>query len=74
IELPEDGVFVSLGWLPKESNNSDSEKPPIILGNMNADRNYVFRNFKDIKWFPANSKSYTTDGFRVPNISITVTY
>lgn len=74
IELPEDGVFVSFEWIPQIGVTNENDDPPILLGNLNADKNYVYKNYKEIRWFPSNSKSLSSAGYRVPNISLTIGY
>ena len=74
IEFPKEGVFVSFEWLPQIGITKEEEKTPMLVGNMNADKNYTYFNYKEIQWHPSKSKSLIRDGYCVPNISITVSY
>ncbi len=73
IRFPENGVFVSFEWLQQRQDDK-RETFPYILGNTDAYKDFVYLNFKEIKWRRANIKSVVNNGYYVPNLSITVSY
>jgi hypothetical protein len=74
IELPEDGIFISFEWIPQSGVTNENETTPYILGNLNAEKNYVYTNFKEIKWYPSNTTSPQTGKFRTLNVSVKISY
>jgi hypothetical protein len=72
VKIPADGFFVSFEWLPLTATNGSNFLPPKLVGHTNADKNYMYNNFKEIKWFASKSKSFISDGYRVPNVIVEV--
>jgi hypothetical protein len=73
IELPEDGFFVSFEWLPQPGITQVSEPAPYIVGSMNAERNYMYTNYREIKWY-AQLQPIMNNAFSILNIEANISY